>query len=501
MAKKQTKFNISEIVKRTVGDPSRNPKQELFLQADKKYVAYGGARGGGKSFAVRYKAILLAAKYAGIKILIIRRTLSELRENHTIALRMIFAKWPAFIRPKYNDDEKAFMFTNGSRIRLGYCDSESDVLQYQGQEYDVIFLDEATQLTEYQFSWLDSCLRGVNDFPKRMYLTCNPGGVGHAWVRRLFIDKEYRQNEIPDDYGFIEAKVWDNEPLFESDKGYQNALRRYIHENNLKEPDEAAVWYAKNNADYVIRLKNMPYHLREAWLNGRWDVFAGQYFGEFDREVHTCEPFVIPKHWRKSLAIDYGLDMLAVVWVAVDEHGNAWVYRELNEPNLAISLAADAIKRNSTDEEGRTENLEAHIAPPDLWNRQKDTGVPMAETFAVCGIPLIKSGNDRIHGWLNLKEWLKPLNGKSRLVIFRTCQTLIKNIPLLQHDENKPNDVSTQPHDITHAPDALRYWCSRRQLSATAEAQEFKPQFATEIIERDNVTTGEVTEDYIFGGY
>lgn len=98
---------------------------------------------------------------------------------------------------RYVDKTKEFQFPNGSIIKLGYCQSESDVLQYQGQEYDIIFLDEATQFTEYQFETLTACLRGANDFPKRMYLTCNPGGIGHEWVKRLFVSKRYRQNEKP----------------------------------------------------------------------------------------------------------------------------------------------------------------------------------------------------------------------------------------------------------------------------------------------------------------
>jgi phage terminase large subunit len=506
---KQIKISTDDLLK-TIGDPYRNPRQIEFLKAASKYVAYGGSKGGGKSFAARYKATGLCLTYPGIKVLIIRRTLSELRENHIIPLRSTYNKWPKFVQPKYNDDEKAFSFCNGSRLKLGYCDNENDVLQYQGQEYDVIFLEEATQLTEFQFSWLDSCLRGVNDFPKRMYLTCNPGGVGHGWVKRLFIDREYRAEESKEDYEFISAKVWDNQPLFDSDAGYIKALKQYCLEHELYDgsgkdiilkPDEDAIWYAKNKADYVVRLKNLPYHLREAWLNGRWDVFAGQFFGEFHRDTHTCEPFEIPRHWRKTRAIDYGLDMLAVLWVATDEHGNSWIYRELNRPDLAVSLAADAIKRATPPDE----YIEATYAPPDLWSRGKDTGIPQAETFAINGVPLVKSSNDREKGWLSVKEWFKATKDgdtytKPKLVIFRTCPQLIKHIPLLQHDENKTNDVATEPHDITHNTDALRYWCARRQLTAEISEEPFKSQWKHEDQQNDSYfDSGEVTEEYICG--
>jgi phage terminase large subunit len=504
MAKVQ-KVKVDDLILKTVGDPERNPRQVEFLKATPRYVAYGGARGGGKSFAVRFKSIMLALDYPGISMLVIRRTLSELRENHTNVLKRIFNRWPKQIRPGYNDDEKAFTFPNGSRLKLGYCDSESDMLQYQGPEYDVIFIDEATQIFEEWFRIFDVCVRPRADlqdadkYPKRLYLTCNPGGVGHAYVRRLFIDKEYRGEEQPEDYAFIQALVWDNQPLFDADAGYQNALKRYMEEHKLVEPGEEAIWYAKNHATYVNALKTLPDHKREAWLNGRWDVFAGQYFGEFDYETHTCEQFEIPKHWRKSIALDYGLDMLAVLWFATDEHGNSYVYRELNRPDLIVSLAADAIKRETPPEE----YIEVNYAPPDLWNRRQDTGKNAAEIFAESGVPLVKAGNDRVQGWLNVKEWFKVGEQKKpRLIIFRSCKTLIKNIPLLQHDETKTNDVATEPHEITHAPDALRYWCSKRQPSAEVEPEPEFHQWKHEEPKEDSYFDGgTVTDEYLTGGY
>ena len=193
-----------------------NERQKLFFMARRRFIGYGGARGGGKTWSVRMKAMLLASRYAGIKILIVRRSFQELRDNHILPLQMELrdiARW--------KEQEKRFIFPNGSYIRFGYCSAERDVLQYQGQEFDIIFIDEATQLTEFQFQTFKGCLRGANDFPKRMYLTCNPGGVGHAWVKRLFVDRQYRGDERADDYEFIQAKVTDNPVLMEKDPEYQ----------------------------------------------------------------------------------------------------------------------------------------------------------------------------------------------------------------------------------------------------------------------------------------
>ena len=409
-----------------LGRPSE--RQTEFFLAKARYVAYGGARGGGKSWAVRKKAVLLALRYAGIRLLILRRTFPELRENHILPLKSELMGLAL-----YKESEKAFTFKNGSRLIFGYCDSESDVLQYQGQEYDVIFMDEATQFTEFQYATLTATLRGANDFPKRMYLTCNPGGVGHAWVKRLFIDKAYRGAERGDDYCFIPAKVTDNPALMEKDP------------------------------EYVNMLKNLPPGLKEAWLLGKWDVYAGQFFMEFDREVHVIDPFEIPSHWRRYVTMDYGLDMLAAYLIAVDEAGCAYVCREVYDGRgreagargLIISEAAQRIR-----EMVMGENVYLYLAPPDLWSARQETGRSVADIFREYGIVLTKVSNDRTAGWMALHERLRADEaGMVRLKIFRGCKNLIRTLPLLQYDEKKPSDTAKEPHEITHAPDALRYFC------------------------------------------
>lgn len=413
---------------------SPNPKQAEFFRARSRFVAYGGARGGGKSWAVRHKAALLALRYPGIRILLLRRTLPELRENHILPLRAMLRD-----AAEYRETEKAFLFPGGSRLRFGYCDNESDVLQYQGQEYDVIFLDEATQFTEFQFQTLTACLRGADDFPKRFYLTCNPGGAGHEWVKRLFITREYRRSERREDYTFIQANVYDNKALLEKDP------------------------------EYVRMLENLPGEIRKAWLEGSWDVYAGQYFPEFQEEIHVTDPFPIPGWWRRYFAMDYGLDMLAGYWIAMDDAGRAFVYREIFQPDLIISAAAERI-RSLTG----AEPVEAWLAPPDLWNRRQDTGRSVAEIFADHGIPLTKAKNDRIQGWLGLKEWLRPMpgDGKGRLRIFPACQNLIRSFSALLADPKRPGDCAAAPHEYTHGPDAIRYFVAGRPMAAVRPGRE-----------------------------
>ena len=169
-------------------DPgTANPKQREFFRSRALYTAYGGAKGGGKTWAVRTKALLGAYYYPGIRILIMRRTYPELLNNHIEPMRQ--ALRPAFA--KYSAERRAIYFSNGSVIRFGHWAGERSEGEYNGQEYDWIFIDEATQFTWRAFQFLGSLLRGVNDIPKRMYLTCNPGGVGHRWVKRLFIDRDF----------------------------------------------------------------------------------------------------------------------------------------------------------------------------------------------------------------------------------------------------------------------------------------------------------------------
>jgi phage terminase large subunit len=391
------------------------------MMAHTRYVAFGGARGGGKSWATREKAKRLALKWPGIKILIIRQTYADLRDNH---INPLAADLPSSIAP-YREVEKSFIFTNGSRIKCSYFATEKDALQYQGQEYDVIFLEEATQFTEKVFIVLTACLRGANAFPKRIYLTCNPDGIGFLWVKRLFVSRIYKKGENPEDYTFIQSLVTDNKALLDT------------------------------NPEYIQQLDALPDDLRKRWRYGSWDVAEGQYFGEFDREVHVCDPFPIPKEWRRYRAFDYGLDMLACYWIAVDSTRTAYVYRELCRSDLPITTAARAI----LDMTDRGEEIYATLAPPDLWSRSQETGRGKVDIFYEGGLALTKSSNDREAGWLSIKELLKVgKNGQPRLKIFSTCPILIDHLPSLQRDPKKSTDTLTEPHEITHSPDALRYF-------------------------------------------
>lgn len=407
-----------------------NPKQERFFLADARHIAYGGARGGGKSWAMRRKFVLLAFRYAGLNLLLLRRTLPELNENHVLPLQRELSG-----AVQYHATQRAFLFPNGSRIKLGYCDREADVFQYQGQEYDVIGMEEATHFTESQMQFLTTCNRSVRtDFSPRMYYTCNPGGVGHAWVKRLFIDRDYRQAELPEDYVFIPARVTDNPVLLRS------------------------------NPQYLKTLENLPEHLRKAYLDGNWDVLEGQFFQEFDRDRHVAAPTRLPMEWKRFRAMDWGYnDPCCVLWFAVAPEGKLYVYRELY---LRKTLSSEIAKRVKALSEG--ERIAYTVASPDAWQQRGLKGAEgesIAEVFSHNGVPLLPADNARVPGWQRVREALAPLpDGEPELRIFSTCRNLIRTLPALTFDAHDCEDVSGTCED--HAPEALRYGLMSRPRPA-----------------------------------
>ena len=397
-------------------------KQEKFLKASADEVLFGGAAGGGKSYAQVIDAFLYAMKYAGSKQIIFRRTFPELDKS---IIRTALSLSPKSLF-KYNSSSHTGKFINGSIIDFGYCDSATDVFKYQSAEFDVIRFDELTHFDEEMYIYLISRLRGANNFPKSVKSSTNPGGVGHTWVKERFIDIGAADKVHEFETGtriFIPSKVQDNVFLMENDK------------------------------NYIKRLENLDEKTKKALLYGDWDIFDGQYFEEFKREIHVCKPFEIPSDWRVYRAIDYGLDCLACIWVAVNSLKECYVFKEYAEADKIISNGAKDINDLTI------EKIKLTYAPPDLWGRSQESGKSRADLFREAGLALIKSSNDRIAGWMCIKEMLKANeNGDVKLHVFDTCTKLIKCLTSIQHDDKNPNDCATQPHDITHLPDALRYF-------------------------------------------
>ena len=439
-----------------------SPKQVQFLTAETKHVGFGGARGGGKSWSVRTKAKLMALNYPGIKQLIVRRTYPELINNHINQLRVELLGIA-----RYNDKDKVFKFSNGSSINFAYCAKDNDLDRLQGVEYDVIYLDEATQLSEGQMKKITACLRGVNDFPKRVYYTMNPGGQGHAYIKRIFIDKKYEEGENPDDYTFIQSLVTDNKALM------------------------------REQPDYIKQLEALPPKLREAWLYGRWDIFEGQFFEEFRetpdpakaaeegctveelllqrRWTHVIEPFEIPSGWTICRSYDFGYNKpFSCAWWAVDYDGVLYRIMELygctKTPNEGLKWTPDRqfqeIARIEREHPWLKGKRISGVADPAIWDASH--GESIAEVAARHHVLFVPGDHERIAGWMQVHYRFQfDEEGYPRMYIFSNCKGFIRTIPGLMYSETKPEDLDTDGED--HIADEVRYLCMSRPIKPIVE--------------------------------
>lgn len=418
-------------------------KQKQFMTAKEKYIGYGGARGGGKSWAIRCKARLMCCLYPGIRCLIMRQTYPELVRNHINDL-----KTDCYGIARYNQTDKVLNFLNGSSISFQYCRNDGDLDRLQGTEFDLIFIDEATHFSEYQIKAICACMRGVNNFPKHCYLTTNPGGQGHGYIKRLFIDKKFKDGEIPEEYTFIQALATDNIALMEADP------------------------------DYIKQLEMLPPKLKKAWLYGDWNIFEGAFFEEFtddpehyhDRQwTHVIEPFN-PDGMRIYRSYDFGYNKpFSCAWWAVDSDGVIYRILELygctKEPNEGVKWTPlEQFKRIKEIEDThpylRGKKING-VADPSIWDKSR--GEAVAETAAKCGIYFEPGDNHRIAGWMQCHYRLRfDENGYPMMYVFRNCEAFIRTIPLLMYDETKTEDLQTEQED--HVADEFRYFAMSRPI-------------------------------------
>lgn len=438
--------------------PQPSEKQKQFLLADRKYVGFGGARGGGKSFAVRMKAVLLCLQHAGIKCLIVRKTFPELQENHInpmVTMLKCYAPNRSDRIASYNDAKKTITFPNGSRILFRYCEKDKDAERFQGTETDILFIDEATHQSEERVKKLIACVRGANNFPKRIYMTANAGGEGHSWYKRLFIDQQYRKGENPDDYMFIRSLVTDNKALM------------------------------KENPDYISQLEALPPLLRKMWLEGDWNVAEGIYFEEFrndpdhylDRQyTHVIEPFEIPSNWTIYRGFDWGYNRpFSAGYYAFNEDGV--MFRILDFYGVQRTRDGEDIANVGVKWHPQKVFEEIHkfecehrwlkgkriigVADPAIWDAQY--GESVAEVAAKNGVYFQKGDHERLAGWLQCHYRLAfDENGYPMFYVFKNCKSFIRTLPTLMCDEHRPEDLDSSGED--HQADEFRYVAMARAI-------------------------------------
>lgn len=410
--------------KNVIFKPNTGPQTD-FLAASETDVLYGGAAGGGKSYAMLVDPLRYAHR-AAHRALILRRSMPELRELIDKS-RELYPK--AFPGCKYKEVEKLWNFPSGAKIEFGFLERDADVYRYQGQAYSWIGFDEIThQATEFSWNYLASRLRTTDpEIIPYMRCTANPGGVGAHWVKKRYITPS---------------------PPNESFKGEDGLSRKFIPARLEDNP------YLAYDGRYEQMLKALPPTQRRQLLEGDWEVAEGAAFTEFDRDVHIIDPFEIPINWDRIKGIDYGYaSESACVWGAIDRDDNTLIiYRELYRKGLLATDLAHLIAEMELNDPMSVPG----VLDTACWNRTGQTGPTVGETLVKAGHKLRRADKNRVAGKIQIHEYLKvQQSGRPKLQIFNTCPNLIRELQSIPLDKNNPEDVNTHAPD--HAYDALRY--------------------------------------------
>jgi len=451
--------NVQEHVEKNIIFQPNDGPQTQFLAAPEREVFYGGARGGGKSYAMLIDPLRYCDK-ANHRALLIRRSMPELRDMINHSQRLYGQAYPG---AKWREQEKEWRFPSGARIEFGYAENLTDVLRYQGQSYTWIGIDELPQYpTPEIYNFLRSSLRSVDpDIPVYMRATGNPGNVGSLWVKEMFVDPS-EPNKAFDVH-------------IDTIAGRKSITRRFIPAKLQDNP------YLMQTDDYMIMLSSLPEVQRKQFLEGDWSAFENSAFPEFDMSVHVVQPFDIPSNWLRFRTCDWGYSSAAcVLWIAVDFDNNFWVYRE----HYTQRVTADIFARQVMEKE-HNEYIRYGILDSSTWAKRGDAGPSIAETMIREGCkwrPSDRSPRSRVAGKLELHRLLtKDLDtGQPKLKVFSNCTNLVRTMPMLPVDKNNPEDVDTHAED--HAYDALRYGVMSRTVhhksydaNRYTEKEKFKP--------------------------
>ena len=413
-----------DATKNVIFSPNEGPQTE-FLAAGETDVLYGGAAGGGKSYAMLVDPLRYAHR-AAHRALILRRSMPELRELIDKSRELYPNAFPGC---KYREVEKMWNFPSGAKIEFGFLERDADVYRYQGQAYSWIGFDEITHLpTEFSWNYLASRLRTTDStIIPYMRCTANPGGVGAHWVKKRYIDPSLHDTSF---------------------QGADGLTRKFIPARLEDNP------YLAEDGRYEQMLKALPPTQRKQLLEGNWDVNEGAAFTEFTLDEHVISPFEIPLNWERLKGIDYGYaSESACIWAAVDpSDGTLIVYRELYQKGLT----GQDLGQRITEMELQDPFSVSGVLDTSAWNRTGTTGPTVGETLVRQGHKLRRADKNRIQGKIQIHEYLRlQVTGRPKLQIFNNCPNLIRELQSIPLDQSNPEDVDTKAPD--HAYDALRY--------------------------------------------
>jgi len=418
--------NVREEIKakEVIFEPNEGPQTD-FLAAPETDVLYGGAAGGGKSYAMLVDPLRFAHR-AAHRALILRRSMPELRELIDKS-RELYPK--AFPGCRFREVEKIWTFPSGAKLEFGFLERDADVYRYQGQAYSWIGFDEITHLaTEFSWNYLSSRLRTTDpEIQPYMRCTANPGGAGAHWVKKRYVHP--------------------SEPN-ESFTGNDGLTRKFIPARLDDNP------YLSKDGRYEQMLKALPDVQRKQLLEGDWDITEGAAFTEFDTEIHVIPPFEIPIGWERVKGIDYGYaSESACIWGCVDpSDGTLIIYRELYRKGLTGEDLAQVITNMELEDPFSVQGVLDTAA----WNRTGTTGPTVGETLQRAGHKLRRADKNRIQGKIQIHEYLRVQpSGRPKIQIFTSCPNLIRELQSIPLDKSNPEDVDTHAPD--HAYDALRY--------------------------------------------
>jgi hypothetical protein len=390
-------------------------------------VGFGGARGGGKShWLLAQIGVDDCQRMPGLKCLLLRKVGKANLEHFEDLRRRLFVR----LKHEFSGYRGILTFANGSRIIAGHFQNESDIDAYLGLEYDIIGIEEATTLSSRKHTDISTCCRTSNaNWRPRIYSTSNPGGIGHAWYRTRFVLPFLEKRET--ETRFVPARVTDN---------------------------------AYNNLEYRRVLEGLTGWQRRAWLDGDWDLAAGQFFTSFRRDVHVVADFDETRAREWFAAVDYGFAHYTVFLLAcTDCDGNVFVVDEHAERLWLPQRHSAGIKAMLARHGLGLEQLRRIVAGADVFSRQSD-GTTIAAQYAREGITLRPANMDRVNGWAAVREKLgDPGSGiLPKLFVHKRCGRLVETLPSLQHDPNRPEDVLKVDCDEDgvggdDAADCLRY--------------------------------------------